>query len=44
LQAYGIRTLQTELAHNASEAAALAEKLHWFGTAPVAWHALRAVA
>jgi acetyltransferase len=27
LQAYGIRTLQTELVHNASEAAALAEKL-----------------
>ena len=24
--------------------AALAEKLHWFGSAPVHWHALRAAA
>ena len=26
------------------EVAALAEKLHWFGSAPVHWHALRAAA
>ena len=26
------------------EVAALAERLHWFGSAPVQWHALRAVA